>query len=53
MPTDKPFKCMECGKTMSLKTAQRGECPKCHGSDIDVNYEASTASLLGKGLLGI
>lgn len=33
------WKCQECGKKMSLKTAQKMECPKCGGSDIDLDND--------------
>lgn len=39
----KPFACRECGKTLTFGEAQaagwRG-CPKCGGSDVDVNPAA-------------
>lgn len=36
----KPFQCMECGKKLTLKQAERAAygadgCPRCGGSDID------------------
>jgi predicted RNA-binding Zn-ribbon protein involved in translation (DUF1610 family) len=33
---EKPFECMECGKKLTVKQAEKMECPKCGGSDIDV-----------------
>ena len=42
--TDKPFRCMECGKRLSLRQAERASygpngCPRCGSSDIDeANY---------------
>lgn len=33
------WKCQECGKKMSFKTAQKMECPKCGGADIDLDTD--------------
>ena len=34
----KPYKCMECGKEITEKRAiNKGTCPKCGSSDIDLN----------------
>ena len=30
------FECMECGAEVSLRQAEKQECPECGGSDIDV-----------------
>ena len=36
----RPFQCVECGKRMTLRQAERATygngCPKCGGADIDV-----------------
>lgn len=31
------WRCYECGKVMSLRQAESGECPRCGGGDIDID----------------
>jgi len=38
----KAWQCMECGKKLTLKQAEKGECPKCGGADIDLAVPAGT-----------
>jgi predicted nucleic acid-binding Zn-ribbon protein len=44
--TAKPFACMECGKRLTLKGAERAMsvgCPGCGGSDIDLAPSAKAS----------
>ena len=36
MADRKNYQCMECGKKMTHKQAEKMECPGCGGSDIDL-----------------
>lgn len=43
--SSKPYVCLECGRTMTLRSAERAMevgCPKCGGSDIDLNVRSSS-----------